>query len=1509
MAKSKYAEQLSRGKAIIDDLRDGQIGRLGRASNAGDRERTLADWEDLAGAEAAVKERYQGRFLFELIQNANDAIVEYREQHGRWPDNRDILIELHDNSLLVANGGQPFARDNIESLCRLHKSTKTHKQIGHKGIGFKSVLEISATPEVYSGEFAFGYDGAQVRRDVEQVMGQRWQDKLPVLRAPYPRHVNQLPPDDRDRIDALLDDLFVTVVRLPFNDAPTRDQIAERMRQDVQPTLLLFMPAIEQIHLRYPDGEETIYWKSQPHQPLPGVSVTTLHVGERDVHSHWLMLGPVERPLTDRSLVADLEGDAWKDVTALRFSVTIPLQDSATRLPRLGDKSQLFYVYFPTEEFSGLSFAVHGDFYVGDDRKTIPLNRLNKWLIDEICQYVAGDGMALLKQVWPDGETLIDVLAPITQPERGFPRHFMDTYLHALSMAAFVPTDGGHYRTPEEIAFPPVHADEATFRQLFPASKLRGDAKWAYATPQVIAVERKRKQPFLLSDALGAQTLSADSVLDALQQGGMPPIDEGQPLIAFLADWYDKLPRAIYPVNHRQEFRNKLRQLAILPTTEGWTEPGQRIFQANLRQEEDAFAVPRGFEFSVLRRDYYPKDNATKSVQFAFFDALDVREYAIRDIVRDIILPPAIDETRFARLRAEHPGADLAVYRLLKRFFADDRSKGDFADRLAQVLLPAHDGKTDGWRGWKPAGELYFGRNWPGGEQLEQLYAAFDDCYFLGALPGLEMDATAHEEWTRFFQWLGVHNRPRLIALDDAISCNGERFEGAKVMRSPRFEAYLARYREQFVCHHSRATAHGFSRRLHDACRDLHHFEDLVQQGDAPTLRILLTLVAGHWSDYESELHATLRCLKAQYCATETVDSYLFYLLKELPWISAAVGDTFVSAPPAQIWLLGETEPAAVRTLVLTLAPDLSAPLYRSLTNSLNFITSGSAQIEDYVRLIERLPAHYALERADLDDKGLSAWQGSVRTVFNWACERIQTGLVNRGEDAPPYPAGLQVLAYRGSMPVYVAIDRPELVYPDDNAMAERWSAHCVYLRINDDWTRLRNWLRVAPLSAAVESSWEIGEEISAESARLQERYQRTLPYFLALIRSKQPSTYERMALPRLRRLQFHVVKELTVREQLTPLPQCRVSSDEDVYLRKNDIPISGGATVARTGDMYVSERIASNYDPLGDYIADYIEIARIGDAFTILIHRDSVEERLRYLQSKGVNREAVQEVIVLLDEDSADPDSREALSGLEQAIREQLFQTGSETAGGTDDVDDVPSSAGTNGRQIPSGAEIPFSDDDEYEDDPTFDEDETDYPDLDLDAAPDNVDQVLSDQVVDETSGTGSGNGAGAGTGQVSDKARRVLGERGERWAYVAERKRLAELGFDPDELEEMEELLWVSRKRPTANYDIRSIDIDAAGRQHIIYIEVKASAGTQRRIHISREEFRFALEQGDCHRLYWVGNADKAVPNVPASYTNIAALVIDKRIELHLRQFAMTLPQPASSRRKTNQQAEEPT
>ncbi len=56
-------------------------------------------------------------------------------------------------SLLVANQGAPFPESAvIESLGQIGSSTKAQGEaIGHKGIGFKSVLEMSLRPELYSG--------------------------------------------------------------------------------------------------------------------------------------------------------------------------------------------------------------------------------------------------------------------------------------------------------------------------------------------------------------------------------------------------------------------------------------------------------------------------------------------------------------------------------------------------------------------------------------------------------------------------------------------------------------------------------------------------------------------------------------------------------------------------------------------------------------------------------------------------------------------------------------------------------------------------------------------------------------------------------------------------------------------------------------------------------------------------------------------------------------------------------------------------------------------------------------------------------------------------------------------------------------------------------------------------------------------------------------------------------------------------------------------------------------
>ena len=111
------------------------------------------------------------------------------------------------------------------------------------------------------------------------------------------------------------------------------------------------------------------------------------------------------------------------------------------------------------------------------------------------------------------------------------------------------------------------------------------------------------------------------------------------------------------------------------------------------------------------------------------------------------------------------------------------------------------------------------------------------------------------------------------------------------------------------------------------------------------------------------------------------------------------------------------------------------------------------------------------------------------------------------------------------------------------------------------------------------------------------------------------------------------------------------------------------------------------------------------------------------------------------------------------------------------------------------------------------------------------------------------------------------------------------------------MEQLLWVSQRVPTANYDIRSLWITETGEQRTLHIEVKASSGTSREIRMSRSEFGLALSlQGD-YWLYWVANVGAARPDPPVCYRNLARFLAEKKIDLNVDTIAMTLPKQAQT------------
>ncbi len=107
---------------------------------------------------------YDGRTLLELLQNAHDA---HPKEHR---DGRiHVLLDPEEGdfgALYVSNGGRPFRDENFKSICQIAMSSKPPSEgIGNKGIGFKSALQLSLEPEIYSTSStdATEFDGYRFR--------------------------------------------------------------------------------------------------------------------------------------------------------------------------------------------------------------------------------------------------------------------------------------------------------------------------------------------------------------------------------------------------------------------------------------------------------------------------------------------------------------------------------------------------------------------------------------------------------------------------------------------------------------------------------------------------------------------------------------------------------------------------------------------------------------------------------------------------------------------------------------------------------------------------------------------------------------------------------------------------------------------------------------------------------------------------------------------------------------------------------------------------------------------------------------------------------------------------------------------------------------------------------------------------------------------------------------------------------------------------------------------------
>ena len=177
---------------------------------------------------------YGHRQIFELVQNGADALWE-----GGYKGK--ILVRLTQKTLYCANEGSPIEEFGAKAILASHISSKRGEQIGHFGLGFKSVLAICDRPEFYSRSGSFGFERKKTAEKIKEIVP--YAKQYPTLRCAYPLDINESINSDPNLYE--LAQWATTIVKLPL----THDKFSHISEEisDFPSEFMLFSPHVNSL--------------------------------------------------------------------------------------------------------------------------------------------------------------------------------------------------------------------------------------------------------------------------------------------------------------------------------------------------------------------------------------------------------------------------------------------------------------------------------------------------------------------------------------------------------------------------------------------------------------------------------------------------------------------------------------------------------------------------------------------------------------------------------------------------------------------------------------------------------------------------------------------------------------------------------------------------------------------------------------------------------------------------------------------------------------------------------------------------------------------------------------------------------------------------------------------------------------------------------------------------------------------------------------------------------------
>lgn len=413
----------------------------------------VQDTLSFARAERLLGREYHGRFLIELLQNAADA---WRVSKRAGACSVKIVLDPEGPALLVANKGALFpAGVVLSSLGQIGKSTKAQGEaIGHKGIGFKSVLEVSGCPELYSGLQGPSDDGVAVRFDptaalvLIKELSPDWDSLLAGLDEPARDAVNVVPvlryPLWLEARPAAVQELasegFDTVIRLQCTDEDPEawlDHVRSSFA-DVTDQILLLLGVFSDVTVddRLKASLEVIEPVVLTEEAVnPGVErhhVTVRRNGATS--STWQLFRSVHG---DRDLAGDL---------AVGVRTASDVQGSPAAVAAVeGGAAAAFHLFFPTHISSGLPFLLHGYFEVDAARTGFyrGSSAHNQAVLSGLADLVRQAVQHLTKNSFVTAASLVELVAASPKPDDALAAAFRSQALGLLDSVAWIPAAPG----------------------------------------------------------------------------------------------------------------------------------------------------------------------------------------------------------------------------------------------------------------------------------------------------------------------------------------------------------------------------------------------------------------------------------------------------------------------------------------------------------------------------------------------------------------------------------------------------------------------------------------------------------------------------------------------------------------------------------------------------------------------------------------------------------------------------------------------------------------------------------------------------------------------------------------------------------------------------------------------------------------------------------------------------------------------------------------------------------